>query len=113
MKIFITGDRSLNPVISVAALAKVAPMLPVESEADLYTGDLGGFEAAVRFLFPGVNIVESSPLENGKPDLDKRHEHVRGLVDAAVLVHPDPLDSRVYASLVSHFEDDALQVVTL
>lgn len=113
MKIFLTGDRSLNPVIAVAAAAQVVAALPVEDVTDLYTGDLGGFESAVRYLLPGVNVVESSALDNGKPDLGAVHAAVRPLVDAAVFVHPDPLDSRVYASLVEHFGDDELQVVTL
>jgi hypothetical protein len=113
MKIYLTGDRSMNPVIAVAAAAQVAAMLPVEDVTDLYTGDLGGFESAVRYLVPGVNIVESLATDAGKPDLHELHGRVRPMVDAAVLVHPDPLDSRVYASLVEFFEDDALQVVTL
>lgn len=113
MKFFLTGDRSLDPVTSVAAAVQVIAALPVADVTDVYTGDLNGVERAVRYLLPGVNVIESLATDDGKPNLNERHERVRSLVDGAVLIHPDPLDSRIYASLVEFFGDEDLQVVTV
>jgi len=117
MKVFLTGDRSLPPQVSYLAalvafqdLAQVHPDLTPE---DVLTGDLGGFESAVRFLLPGVRVVESTVGPDGKPDLDARHGEAIKDADECWVFHPDPLDSRVYASAAKFWDDEGLQVVTL
>ena len=113
MKIFLTGDRSLDPMVSVLAAAHVVQQLTVsDPDLELVTGDLRGFEAAVRYLVPEAQVTESSALPGGKPDFDARHARVAKDVDLAVFVHPDPLDSRIYQSLVKFFDDDSLRVVS-
>jgi hypothetical protein len=116
-KIFLTGCRDLDPVVSVVAVSQTLLSLsredPTLEVGNIFTGDLGGVESAVRYLLPQAQVVESSALDSGKPDLDARHEAVADQVDVAVFLHPDPFDSRILKSLMEYFDDDALVVVPL
>lgn len=124
--IFITGDRSLHPVGAVMLAADVITAVQREYPGitleDIATGDLGGVEAAVRYLLPQVTVVASKERTDGsgKTDLDERHKRVKFLSKmgseasgvSVWFVHPDPLDSRVFKSLCNIFEDDEVRVVT-
>lgn len=122
--IFLTGDRSLHPVGAVMLAADVITAVQREYPGimleDFATGDQGGFEAAVRYMLPGVTVVSAKERTDGKPDLDERHKRVQflgkmGREPSGVsvwFVHADPLDSRVFKSLCNVFEDNEVRVVT-
>lgn len=124
--IFLTGDRSLHPVGAVMLAADVISAVQQEYPGimleDFATGDQSGFEAAVRYMLPGVTVVSANERTDGsgKPDLDERHKRVKflGKMGREVgsisvwFVHADPLDSRVFKSLCNVFEDNEVRVVT-
>jgi hypothetical protein len=121
--IFLTGDRSLDPVLSFVVANSMLMRLQTEYEGitpqDIATGDLSGFEAAVRYLVPEASVVSSVEGSDGRVDLDERHGRVRRLLEmsgdgiAVWFVHPDPLDSRVFKSLCGVFGDEELRVMTI
>lgn len=116
MKIFITGDRSLHPLVAVAAVAQTVSDL-VEKYSDgehiqFYTGSVEtGVERAVRYLVPDVQVIVHSLTDEGYIDFDGRHEIMKAEADIAVLIHPSPLESRIGASLAKSFADEKLVIV--
>lgn len=117
MKVFLTGDRTMDPLFAVLAanevLKELGAVYPQVVAQDVVTGDLAGFEAAVRYLLPTARIVPSQRrIEDGKVDLDDRHGEALKDADVCWLVHPDPLDSRIYGSAVKFWDDDALRVIS-
>ncbi len=117
-RIFLTGDRSMNRFSAVMVAAQLYPDLEEYfSDVNLgsiVTGDLSGFEAGVRYLYPDMEVLPSVRSTDGTVDLDERHARAkdRGL-DYVIFVHPDPLDSKIYKSLVKYWGDNELKVVPL
>jgi len=118
MRIFLTGDRSMDPATSV--LAAIAVIQDVQMRAfdagetiiEVATGDLPGFEAAVRYLLPGsVRIFDAPLLDSGKPDLDARHRAAAVDYDNALVFHTAPMESSIYRSAIGFWSDDALEVL--
>lgn len=113
MTIIITGDRSIEPVQGAALTAAVLktlaihhPDLTVES---FMTGSLEtGVERAVRYLVPNVPTFKYSETDDGKTDFAGTYELLRdvGVVDLAVVIHGDPLQSRVTKAVMKVFPAD-------
>lgn len=115
MTVFITGDRALNRLSAVLTAAQALPG-EVEKYASspegIFTGDLQGFEAGVRYLWPQITVVKSTPTDEGKPDLDARHAVASLMADFVIFVHPDPFDSRIYQSVAKFWAPENISVVS-
>lgn len=104
--VFITGDRSAHPVAAVLAVAAVLQTLPEGTE--IATGELGGVEAAVRYLLPDAVVYKGTGTD--LPDLDARHLQVFADVKDAILIHGDPLSSKIFKSASRVWDDDSLSL---
>lgn len=97
-KILITGDRSMHPVAAVNVLAPVlgalAERFPSLHGRDLITGDLPGVERAARYLLPNIQTFAYPRDAEGKPLFAEAYEDLDEVV-RVVIIHPEPLDSRV------------------
>lgn len=115
MKVFITGDRSLDPITALVAVDAMVQTLATEYPTlrgmDLLTGDQGGVEAALRYLMPGVRVVPSTTLPSGKTDFDARHGEALKDADVCWLFHTDPLASNIYKSAVKYWGDSSLRLL--
>lgn len=114
MKVFITGDRALDPLSSIIAadalMTAIAHEHPTLRGLDILTGDQSGVEAAVRYLLPGVRTVASERLPDGKIDFDARHGEAIKDADQCWVFHTDPLASNIYRSAVKFWGDSALRI---
>lgn len=113
--IFLTGDRSMNPVIAipaavqiigeVAATNAVAKLTEADEHFEIVTGDNSGFEQAVRLVLEGLGatlevVPTGTDPDTDKPAWDTRHEVVNARADRVVFVHTDPLASSIGQSLM-------------
>lgn len=110
MRILITGDRSMNPVLAVNVVAKVLQVL-VENNPELYghdfcAGDLTGVERAVHYLLPTARLFRYGETDEGKPDFDGTYSILAGDVDRVVVLHSDPLVSSVAKAVMRNFPED-------
>lgn len=111
MKVMITGDRSLLGHNAAAVAAGIIGQLGyecavAEDKLELYTGELDGFEAAVRLIAGGLGMLCTLvPTGDG---FDSRHELVNSFMDKVVFIHGDPLASSIGKSLVKEIDEDKL-----
>lgn len=110
--IFITGDRSVDPLTAIPMVLKALEHSGVQESDTLATGSMEfGIERAVRYLLRADQLVYSTNDE-GKPDFDGLFEVVAKTFDKVVFVHSDPLASKIGASLVKVVPADKLVFVT-
>jgi hypothetical protein len=103
-KIFITGDRSMDPVKAAGAVEAVIKDLIDQNNGDLAvaTGNLaGGVERAVRYLLPegDVNVFPYEQTADGHVDFDEMFAALADESDEIVFVHMDPASSRIGKAL--------------
>lgn len=112
--VFLTGDRSMNPLIAVSLAGQLIAELGVanaiaeltENEPfAIVTGDNTGFEQAVRAVLGGLGatpqiIPTGTDPDTGKPAWDTRHEVVNARADRVIFLHTDPLASSLGSSLM-------------
>lgn len=115
-KVFVTGDRSMDPLtavaVTIAQLNKFAKVKGNGEKIEVYTGDFEtGVERAVRYLIGDANVLFHDNDAEGHPDLDKLHKTAAETVDYALMIHGDPLKSRIGKSLAGHFPGDKLILV--
>lgn len=114
--IFITGDRSVDPLSAVGATVQVVSQLVSEAneagtELKFLTGSIPtGIERAVRYLLDADEVPHVNTAE-GYIDFDERHDRVAQVADKVVFLHGDPLNSRIGASLVGHIPANKLVFV--
>lgn len=116
MRVFITGDRSVNPVIApmllnMALQRAVATWGPTYGDLEFSTGDQAGVEAAVRYLLPAskvefAEVPTPTTADGDHPDFDARHALARHTCDAVLVVHGDPMSSRIAKSALAAWGDD-------
>lgn len=114
-KVFITGDRSVDPVTAFGVTLPVLAGLVNSFGADVgfATGSMNsGVERAVRYILPGVTEFPHVNTDEGYIDFDARHKQVIEDADYVVFIHSDPLASRIGKSLVDIVPEDRLQMVT-
>lgn len=114
-KIFLTGDRSINPLLGVAYTASVVAQLATEAtlngeELEFSTGDNDGFEACARAFFQTFNVnvqvvATGVDPDTEKPAWDTRHEVVDSFADKVVVVHSSPLESSIAKSALKVLGD--------
>lgn len=112
--IYITGDRALDPINSVAIAGKAIAILLLENEGEkvrFVTGTEGGVEGAVRFILPpkALEVIERPKADEGWTDWDKSHAQLVKKVDFAVVLHGDPLASRIGKSVSTVFPEDKVR----
>lgn len=112
---YLTGDRSIDPANAVAMVGKAVAQLHFENkgeELQFVTGtEPGGVEFAARFVLPAgaLNVVERPKTEEGWTNWDASHKDLVSKVDAAVVLHGDPLASRIGKSVSDVFPEDKVR----
>lgn len=115
--IYITGDRAINPWISVNLAAQVVQLAIMEVRKEnpeevvsLVTGDSPtGIEGALKFLFENdsnFTIYPRSQNTEGKWDLDAHNQSLVSSVDKVYLLHSDPLNSSIAKSVMQTFPQE-------
>lgn len=111
--IYITGDRSIDPLTSVSlvniVLSKIhhAEMVEKGDGVRFMTGNSKtGIERAVRYLLPEpvVDVIHYDLNADGKPEFDESFKVVAPMVTEVFFVHPDPLASRIGKALHQHVD---------
>lgn len=112
---YLTGDRSMDPINSAVFVGKAVTQILFENEGQAVTFLTGnapsGIEAAVRFIVPPsrLTVLERGKTEEGYIDFDATHKKIADLVDSAVVLHGDPLGSRIGQSVVANFPDEKVR----
>jgi hypothetical protein len=114
-KIFITGDRSMDPVVAAGAVEAILKDLVVQNQGELAvaTGNLaGGVERAVRYLLPegDVNVFHYEETDEGYIDFDEMFAELADESDEVVFVHMDPQSSRIGKSIFAHVSSEKIRL---
>jgi hypothetical protein len=114
-KIFITGDRSMDPVRAAGAVEAILKDLVVQNNGDLSiaTGNLaGGVERAVRYLLPDemTNVFPYEETADGHVDFDEMFAALANESDEIVFVHMDPQSSRIGKSIFAHVPSEKIRM---
>lgn len=109
-RVFLTGDRSQGPLPAAQIVAIVMQKVLADNPDGVHflTGDSpSGIERAVRYVVPeGYVTVVKYPLDaEGHQDFDAALSVLKDVVDKAVVIHVDPLNSRLAKSVVANFKD--------
>ena len=114
-KVLITGDRSLDPISSFDLVMKLGSKILEKCVArgidihdvQLVTGDSAtGIERAVRYLyadFTPLIVIQYPKDADGHTDFASGFRAVD--VDAVVVLHSDPLTSRIAPAAIQVFGD--------
>lgn len=117
--IYITGDRSIDPLTSVSlvsfVLAKIQheEMVAKSDGVRFMTGNSKtGIEKAVRYLLPDpvVDVIHYDLNADGKPEFDESFKVVAPMVTDVYFLHPDPLASRIGKALHAHIDGEKIQM---
>ncbi len=109
-RIFITGDRSQNPM-SAAEIVNliISKVLTDEPEGVRFsTGNMpSGIERAVRYLVPEqfLDVVSYGQDDEGHVDFGATLSIVATEIDTAIVIHTDPLNSRLSKAVTQHFSN--------
>lgn len=120
-KIYITGDRSIDPLTSVSLVNIVLTKIAHEQQVVHYeergvrfvTGNSKtGIERGARYLLPeaATDVVHYDTNADGKPEFDEIHRILAPEVDEVWFIHPDPLSSRIGKSLHQHFPIEKIKM---
>lgn len=110
--VFITGDRSLPTSIAYKLAQAAIVKCMLDEQTDLKslrfaTGDAqNGIERAVRFIIPEqfLTVVKRGTTPEGHIDWDQSALEASKVADRAVVLHMDPLNSRVTKPVLTYFE---------
>lgn len=116
-RIYITGDRSINPLAAVQVVGATIANIAMKAKATnepfaLITGNAPqGIEAAVRYLVPkqAVKVFEREMTAEGKVDFDTQHYLIKDDVEEVIFLHTDPLSSTVGKSVAKIFDADKVR----
>lgn len=112
---YLTGDRSIDPANAVAIVGKAVAQLHFENKGEelaFVTGtEPGGVEFAARFIIPtgALTVIERPKAPEGWTNWDKSHATIEPTVDAAVVLHGDPLASRIGKSVSDNFPPEKIR----
>lgn len=112
--VLITGDRALRPAPAFEIVQAVLTVLLNQTGGDVevHTGDaLMGVERAVRYMLPEplVQIHKYSMNSEGQIDFDAFMKDLSGKVDRVLVVHTDPLNSKVTKAVMQHFDESKVE----
>jgi len=107
--VYITGDRSLPTHAAYEIVRMIIPKILIQHPEGVrfVTGnEFSGIERAVRFIIPEpfITVLNREKTAEGHIDWDKTSEEASKLAEVAVVVHIDPLNSRVAKSAMKYFE---------
>lgn len=114
---YITGDRSINPLLAVMGAAALIKALSSKyDDLTLVTGDAPtGFENALAYLYKGSDklIIKPRTLnDEGKPDFDAHNKALASSgIDLVCVMHSDPLGSNIVKSVMANFPEDKVKMV--
>lgn len=114
---YITGDRAINPIVAAGMVGKALAQLTFENDGEAVryiTGNSGsGVEAAVQFIAPkgALSVTERSLTPEGYTDWDASHKELAQMVDGAIVLHGDPLGSRIGKSVTENFPEDKVRFI--
>lgn len=113
--IYITGDRSLDPLTAALNAGAMLNMIAEQQGTDIsvITGDAPtGVENAVRYLFGASEklTVVSRKVTDDKPDHDEFHNRLKASVDEVYILHGAPLDSSITKSAMRVFDPDKVHL---
>lgn len=106
--VFVTGDRSMSPTMAFGIVVPVITKIAQDNPEGVrfVTGDaVTGIERAVRYFLPEqfVTVVAREADAEGHVDFDKSSAEAAGVADYAVVIHADPLNSRLAKSVAKAF----------
>lgn len=112
--IYLTGDRSFQPVpaVSIVNLVLMQELLKHPEGIKVLTGDsVSGIERAVRYLIPEgtVGVFQREADEEGRVDFDGPHKQLASQVDKVIVIHTDPLNSRLAKSVAQNFPPEKVE----
>lgn len=112
--IYLTGDRSMPPVPAVGLVNLVLQKVLQDNPEGvlLVTGDApSGIERAVRYLVPemALQVAKRTLNEHGAPDFDASHQELTAEVDKVIVLHADPLNSRLTKSIAKIFAPEKVE----
>lgn len=110
--VFLTGDRSQGPMpaaqITAIVINQIVAQTNDETGIRFVTGNLeSGIERAVRYLIPSqaLKVVNYDVDEEGRVQFESAFASVAGEVDKTVVIHTDPLNSRLAKAAIVQFKD--------
>lgn len=107
--IYITGDRRMHPGAALVVIGKLIIETIVENGEDVnfITGTETGVEAVVREMVPAkqLTVVERSQTPEGYTDFDTFHKEIADKIDRAIIIHTDPLVSRIGKSASENIDE--------
>lgn len=110
--VFLTGDRSQGPMPAAQITAIVINQIVAQTNDDtgirFITGNSeSGIERAVRYLIPSqaLKVVDYELDKEGYVDFESTFASVAGEVDKTVVIHTDPLNSRLAKAAIVQFKD--------
>lgn len=115
--VYVTGDRSINPLLAIMGVAALEKALAAKYEdLTIVTGDAPtGVESALEFLHRGSDklIIKPRTLkDDGKPDFDAHNKELAASgVDVVAVLHGDPLGSNIVKSIMANFPEDKVKMV--
>lgn len=112
--VYITGDRSLHPVVSVNVVAAVlkhaVATVPDGETLSVVTGDSPtGIESALGYLLkgdPNFTVYPRTQNAEGQWDFDAHNKSLASSVDKVYLLHSDPFNSKVAKSVLQNFPQE-------
>jgi hypothetical protein len=112
--VYLTGDRSMMPLPAANLTAIILNKLLVDHPEGimLLTGDSNtGIERAVRYLVPeqAVQVFQRTTDDEGRVDFDTTHKQLVSQVDKVIVLHTDPLNSRLTKSVAQLFPDEKVE----
>lgn len=112
-KVYITGDRSMNPLLAVQVVHMTLVQVVADHgpDVELVTGaSEGGIDRAVRYLVPNIMVAVPPLTDEGKPNFDELHKHLNETVDKVFVLHTDPMSSKIAASVLQNFAPDKVEL---
>lgn len=113
--IFITGDRSMDPVAAAGAVDAILKDLVRINNGDIAIGTgscAGGVERAVRYLVPeqAQNIAHYELDTEGNIDFESGLREIADVTDQVVFLHLDPLSSRIGRAIANVFPTEKVSM---
>jgi hypothetical protein len=108
--VFLTGDRAQQPLPAAQIVAIVINKVLVEHPEGVRfaTGNCeSGIERAVRYLVPpsALDVVAYDIDTEGRTQFDAALKTAASTIDEAIVIHVDPLNSRLAKAVVANFKN--------
>jgi hypothetical protein len=114
-RIFITGDRSMDPMTAVNLVDLILQKIILETQGDFAvgTGNLNhGVERAVRYLVPeeAMNLATYELGDEGSILFEHVFKDLEPVTDEVIFIHTDPLASTIGKALAFTFPPEKIRM---